>query len=149
LCKLYIYFPRKVWYHNGEPQSPHKDRGRKARAMTERPSTKSKRDAIRRISRDMGISESSIYKILANPLSFSKSTADAVRREAEKYGLHPSEGTAELPDTPLAGRTLRIGVLIPSRPLYFRREADRLLRGAGRGLPVYIQRSDPHRLRRP
>ncbi len=93
--------------------------------MTDNPSIKSKRDAIRRISRDTGVSESSIYKILANPFSFSKSTVDTVRREAEKYGLILSGDDSferALPSVP-ARPSLRIGVVIPSRPLYFWKEA--------------------------
>ncbi len=80
-----------------------------------------RREAIRRISRDTGLSESSIYKILANPLSFSRSTADTVRRAAEAYGIGPDEeGGASAEATE---RTLRFGVILPSRPLYFWREA--------------------------
>ncbi len=93
--------------------------------MTEHPSIKSKRDAVRRISRDTGMSESSIYKILTNPFCFSKSTVDTVRREAEKYGLTLSEGGSPegVPASAPARRPLRISVVIPSRPLYFWQEA--------------------------
>lgn len=98
---------------------------RKEYPMTEHPSSKSKRDAIRRISRDTGVSESSIYKILANPFSFSRSTVDMVRREVEKYGLTLSgDGLSEgVPESSSPRRPLRISVVIPSRPLYFWREA--------------------------
>ncbi len=80
-----------------------------------------RRDAIRHISRETGLSESSIYKILANPLSFSRSTVDAVRRSAEAWGIGPEDATP-IPDE-TDERVLRFGVVIPSRPLYFWREA--------------------------
>lgn len=96
---------------------------------------KKKKDIIRRISQDTGMSESSIHKILVDPLNFSKSTVDRVRGEAEKHGLGYGAGSERLSDT--AGSTvqpelateagqrkvLRIGVIIPSRPLYFWKEA--------------------------
>lgn len=86
-----------------------------------KPPTLRRREAIRRISRETGLSESSIYKILANPLSFSRSTVDTVRRAAEELGIGPEvEVSAPSEET---GHTLRIGVIIPSRPLYFWREA--------------------------
>lgn len=92
--------------------------------MSDQKNIKNKRDAIRRISRDTDMSESSIYKILSNPLNFSKSTVDTVRRVAERYGLTPGgEGTAAATEGDSLHRYLRIGVVIPSRPLYFWREA--------------------------
>ena len=96
-----------------------------------------KRDAIRRIARDTGYSESSIYKILKNPFNFSKNAVDTVQASAVRHGL-TGEFLSEEPDpsqhdpvisrhdpvTHMGGkRVLQIGVLIPSRPLYFWREA--------------------------
>lgn len=75
-----------------------------------------KREAVRRVARDTGISESSIYKILANPFNFSKTTVETVLREAEKYGLTPT-GQGSKP------AALLVGVVVPSRPLYFWKEA--------------------------
>lgn len=97
----------------------------KERTMTDQQSPKSKRDAVRRISRDTGMSESSIYKILTNPLNFSPGTVSAVREAAVQYGLVLSGEDAPLPRTKAesAPASLRIGVVIPSRPLYFWREA--------------------------
>ncbi len=97
---------------------------------------KNKRNAVRMIARDIGYSESSIYKILSNPFSFSPATVETVRRAAAAYGIglgeegEPSAAervprelsdagahpTSELP-------ILRIAVIIPARPLYFWREA--------------------------
>jgi DNA-binding LacI/PurR family transcriptional regulator len=97
----------------------------KERTMTDQQSPKSTRDAVRRISRDTGMSESSIYKILTNPLNFSPGTVSAVREAAVQYGLVLSGEDAPLPRTKAesAPASLRIGVVIPSRPLYFWREA--------------------------
>ncbi len=79
-----------------------------------------KRAVIRRISRETGCSESSVYKILANPMGFSKATVDAVRRVAEGYGLRVGE-PARRSHTDMDA--LRIRVVLPARPLYFWREA--------------------------
>ncbi len=83
-------------------------------------------EAIRRIARETGYSESSIHKILSNPIGFSEAAVEAVRRAAEACGLSVEPARPELPALPTAPdgrRTLRVGVLIPGRPLYFWREA--------------------------
>ncbi len=79
-----------------------------------------KRAVIRKISRETGCSESSVYKILANPIGFSKATVDAVCRAAEAYGLRVGE-SARPSRTEVDA--LRIRVVLPARPLYFWREA--------------------------
>ncbi len=80
-----------------------------------------RRAVIRRIARDTGYSESSIYKILANPFGFSRATVDAVRHAAEVYGMHVGESSERARVE--GGAPLRIGVVLPARPLYFWREA--------------------------
>ncbi len=79
-----------------------------------------KRALIRKIARDTGYSESSVYKILANPIGFSKNTVDVVRLAAETYGLHIGEPTRS---AHAEDGSLRVGVVLPARPLYFWREA--------------------------
>ncbi len=103
--------------------------------------SESKRAVIRKISRDTGCSESSVYKILANPIGFSKATVDAVRLAAESYGLRVGEPVHRR-DT---GDALRIRVVLPARPLYFWREAvlgmerSRERLEEERGVPIRLQ----------
>ncbi len=83
-----------------------------------------KRAVIRRIARDTGYSESSVYKILTNPIGFSRSTVEVVQQIAEQYGLRISgPPVGERPTGEMTRRVLRIAVILPSRPLYFWQEA--------------------------
>ena len=89
--------------------------------MTKQPN---KRAIVRCISRNTGMSESSIYKILSNPFNFSKETVEIVQREAALQGLTLKTNTVlSPPPSPNQPKTLRIGVVVPSRPVYFWREA--------------------------
>ncbi len=80
----------------------------------------SKRAAIRRIARNTGYSESTVYKVLTNPMGFSPSTVECVRQAADACGLRMNDPAARGRSNK---RTLRISVILPARPLYFWREA--------------------------
>lgn len=86
-----------------------------------------KKDTIRAISRETGMSVSSIYKILSNPLHFSPRSIHAVRTAAEKYGLTVSHEGGVMPadkeECVSSHRLLRIAIVTPSRPLLFWKEA--------------------------
>ncbi len=101
-----------------------------------------KHAVVRRIAQQTGYSESSVYKILANPFGFSKATVETVRRAAEPYGLRvgePAERAQAERDA------LRIGVVLPARPLYFWREAvlgmerSKMRMEAERGMIIRLQ----------
>lgn len=90
-------------------------------------SDKKKKDILKAISKETGMSVSSIYKIFSNPFQFSQQSISEVRRAAEKHGFTVS---SDLPATEIcreAGASLRhilrIAIAVPSRPLQFWREA--------------------------
>lgn len=82
-------------------------------------------EIIKKISKETGLSESSVYKILHDPFEFSVKTGDTVKRLAKEYGL-----TEETPSG--KGRLADILVMIPSRPSYYWRKAVHGMRDAGR-----------------
>lgn len=86
-----------------------------------------KKDIIKKISRETGMSVSSIYKILSNPFHFSPQSIQAVRMAAERHGLtvsHESGGmSADREEGGSFRRDLRIAIVTPSRPLHFWKEA--------------------------
>lgn len=90
-------------------------------------SGKKKKDIIKSISLETGMSVSSIYKILSNPLHFSPQSISEVRKAAEKHGLtlSPETGaTAACSEEVVSFRhVLRIAIVTPSRPLPFWKEA--------------------------
>lgn len=90
-------------------------------------SDRKKKDILKAISKETGMSVSSIYKILSNPFQFSQQSISEVRKVAEKYGFTVSSD-ASATDTCREGgasirHILRIAIVVPSRPLQFWREA--------------------------
>lgn len=87
----------------------------------------SKKDIIKVISLETGMSVSSIYKILSNPFHFSPQSVNAVRKAAEKHGLamsHENGGMSAGREESISfRRILRIAIVTPSRPLLFWKEA--------------------------
>ncbi len=87
----------------------------------------SKKDIIKVISRETGMSVSSIYKILSNPFHFSPQSIHAVRKAAEKHGLtvFSENGVTVVgkDEKVSVHRILRIAIVTPSRPLPFWKEA--------------------------
>lgn len=90
---------------------------------------------IKEIASRVGISESSVCKILSDPFGFSGKTVTAVRSIYQQYS-----------NTGISGDGIGIGVIIPNRPVYFWKEAVRGINSRCRelcqsGIKVHIKYS--------
>lgn len=67
---------------------------------------------VKSVAKQLGMSESAVYKILANPIEFSEKTVRRVR-----------DACARLHTESVSTGGVSVGIILPARPLYFWKEA--------------------------
>lgn len=77
-------------------------------------------DIVKKIAGEVGVSVSSVYKIMKNPMGFSPETVKKVRLAAIKYSKTDVGAAGNKEE---AKKVYRIGVIIPNKPMYFWKEA--------------------------